>query len=150
MAAHILATPQARKRGPPLRCVVCPPPPLAHGDDAGSLLSGLSLLEDFGFSKMNLLRRSVSELAWAPAYASPGDEAEGWACAVGDAPGAGVAAAPRWGTGTLTGVAGGLGHVLGAGDVVPVGAAGQHGGGGAGVGEVLSALVQQLWRTRRG
>lgn len=42
----------------------------------GSLLSGLSLLEDFGFSKMNLLRRSVSELAWAPAYASPGDKAE--------------------------------------------------------------------------
>lgn len=49
----------------------------AHGDDVGSLLSGLSLLEDFGFSKMNLLRRSVSEPAWAPAYASPGDEAEG-------------------------------------------------------------------------
>lgn len=45
---------------------------------------------------------------------------------------------------TLTGIAGGLGHVLRAGDVVPVGAAGQHGGGRAGVGEGLAALVQQL------
>lgn len=125
------------------------PSPPAHGDDAGSLLSGLSLLEDFGFSKMNLLRRSVSELAWAPAYASPGDKAEGgltW----GDTPWARGAVAPRWGTGTLTSIAGGLGHVLGAGDVVPVGAAGQHGGGGAGVGEVLGALVQQLRRMRGG
>lgn len=67
-----------------------PPPPRlplpAHGDDVGSLLSGWSLLEDFGFSKMNLLRRSVSELAWAHAYASPGDKAEGgltWGCAAG-------------------------------------------------------------------
>lgn len=58
--------------------------------------------------------------------------------------------APQWGTGTLTGVAGGLGHVLGASDVMPVGAAGQHGGGGAGVGEVLGTLVQKLRRTRRG
>jgi len=95
---------------------------------------------------MNLLRRSVSELAWAPAYASPGDEAEG-GLAGADARGP----AGTWrGLGTLTGVAGGLGHVLGAGDVVPVGAAGQHGGGGAGVGEVFSAPVQQLRRTRVG
>lgn len=72
VAAHILTPHREENRDP------CHgPPPPAHRDDAGSLLSGLSLLEDFGFSKMNLLRRSVSELAWAPAYASPGDEAEG-------------------------------------------------------------------------
>lgn len=65
--------PSGKKKGTP---ATVPPLP-AHGDDVGSLLSGFSLLEDFGFSKMNLLRRSVSELAWAPAYASPGDEAEG-------------------------------------------------------------------------
>lgn len=137
--------PSGKKKGTP---TAVPSPP-AHGDDAGSLLSGLSLLEDFGFSKMNLLRRSVSELAWAPAYASPGDKAEG-GLAWGDTPWARGAVAPRWGTGTLTSIAGGLGHVLGAGDVMPVGAAGQHGGGGAGVGEVLSALVQQLWRMKGG
>lgn len=45
---------------------------------------------------------------------------------------------------TLTGIAGGLGNVLRAGDVVPIGAPGQHGGGRAGIGVVLRALVQQL------
>lgn len=85
----------------------------------------------------------MSELAWAPAYASPGDKT-GWAHLVGKALEAGGAASPWGGVRTLTSIAGGLGHVLGASDVMPVGAAGQHGRGGAGVGEVLSALVQQL------
>lgn len=119
------------------------PPTPAQGDDVGSLLSGLLLLEDFGFSKMNLLRRSVSKLAWAPAYASPRGKT-GWAHLMGKALGAAGAASPEGGVGTLTSIAGGLSHVLGASDVMPVGAAGQHGCGGAGVGEVLSALVQQL------
>lgn len=87
------------------------PTPLGHGDDLDSLLSGWSLLEGFGFSKMNLLRRLVSELVWAPAYASPRDEAQ-----------RGLAQGTCWGWRShrspaghremLTSVAGGLGHVL--------------------------------------
>lgn len=67
VAACVLATPRGRKRATPTTASPLP----AHRDDVGSLLSGWSFLEDFGFSKMNLLRRSVSELAWAPAYSSP-------------------------------------------------------------------------------
>lgn len=40
-----------------------------HWDEA--LASPLSPWLDFGFSRMNLLRRSVSELAWATPYPSP-------------------------------------------------------------------------------
>lgn len=51
----------------------------------------------------------------------------------------------------LTGIVGGLSDVLRAGDVVPVGAPGQHGGRCAGVGVVFRALVQQLQhKDRRG
>lgn len=69
-----LCYPSQKKKGAPT--TVAPSLPPAHGEDVDSLLLGLSLLEDFGFSSMNLLRRSVSELAWAPAYASPEEEAE--------------------------------------------------------------------------
>lgn len=86
--------PPGEEKGDP-HCGPVPPLALAHGDDVGSLLSDLSLLEDFGFSKMNLLRRSVSELAWGPVYASPGDEGEGGLVEGGHTLwGAGGAAAP--------------------------------------------------------
>lgn len=38
-----------------------------HGDEVGSLISAWSPPGGFGFSRMNLSRRSVSEPAWAPA-----------------------------------------------------------------------------------
>lgn len=40
----------------------------------GDLVSLLSSWLDFGLSRMNLFRRSVSELAWAAPYPSPVDK----------------------------------------------------------------------------
>lgn len=119
---------------------------------AGVLASLLSPWLGFGVSRMNRLRRSVSELAWAAPYPSPVDTEAGSGCGCRSedpCPEGLVLHRALWlGSGALqglTGIAGGLGNILGARDVVPVGAAGQHGGGRAGVRVMFRVLVQQLW-----